>query len=98
MAQTKNKSNWMVAKEAIVVVVGAKPPVYAEIEVKDDRTGEMKKRIESTVVVEEGEHGVGYSFRAYQKVHKSHPAVKANPGAFIPLEELDEDLEELVAP
>lgn len=94
--QTKNKGNWVVAKEAIVVTVGARPIEYGKVEVRHNKTGELVEIDNHLQILDPGEQGIPYAFRPYQKVHKSHEAVKACPGAFIPLEDLDEDLEELV--
>lgn len=86
----KKHSGQVVAKEAIVVVVGAKPPVYGTIKTQDRRTGEWVEIENQNVILDEGASGVSYAFKPMQKVSANHPAVKDCPGAFMPLSELDE--------
>lgn len=81
----------MVAREAIVVTVGAKPIVYGEITVTDNKSGERKTIPNHNEIVDEGDEGIPYAFKANQRVRNDHPAVKANPGAFIPADEVDPD-------
>ena len=86
----------VVAKEAIVIVVGASPPEYHKADVTNQRTGELHKDLPLTEVSpkEPGDDGVPYAFKAFQKVNRNHPAVKANPGAFVDMDSLEEaDLE-----
>jgi hypothetical protein len=90
MANTRTKSNLVVARELITITVGARPIKYGRIEVRNRRTGEMTEIDDHNVMVDEGDEGVPYVFKAFQKVNKNHPAVKACPGAFMPLEEADE--------
>jgi hypothetical protein len=86
----KKGSNLVVARDAITITVGARPIEYGKITVRDRRTGELVEIDDHDVMVDEGDEGVPYAFKAFQKVNKKHPAVKANPGAFIPLDEVDE--------
>ena len=86
----KSKSNLVVAREAIVINVGARPIEYGQIDVRNRRTGEMVTIDDHNVMLDEGDDGIPYAFKAFQKVNKNHPAVKANPGAFMPLDEVDE--------
>jgi hypothetical protein len=81
----------MVAREAIVVVVGAKPIVYGEITVTHNRTNERVTIPNQNEIVDEGDDGIPYAFKANQRVRKDHPAVKTCPGAFIPADEVDPD-------
>jgi hypothetical protein len=87
--------NMMVARDAIVVVVGARPIEYGRITVRHNKTGELVEIDNHNDIVDEGSEGTPYAFRAYQRVHKSHPAVKANPGAFLPADEVDETVLEV---
>jgi hypothetical protein len=82
----------VVARDAIVIVVGARPIQYGRVKVVHNKTGELVEIDNHNNIVDPGEPGIPYAFRAFQKVPKMHPAVKANPGAFIPLEEVDETL------
>jgi hypothetical protein len=89
---TKNKSTFVYAKEAIVINVGGRPAEYRKITVTDRRTGQRVQILDTDndpVVAEDP--GTPYAFKAFQKVHKSHPAVKENPGAFLSSDEVDED-------
>ena len=93
--EDKIEKGLVVAREAICITVGARPVEYHEAKVLNQRTEQME-----TVPLTEidpkdpGDDGIPYAFKAYQKVQRDHPAVKACPGAFIPYEELSEaDLE-----
>jgi hypothetical protein len=88
---TTKKSNKVVAREAIVINVGARPIQYGTIDVINQKTGERETIDNHNQMVDEGDEGVPYTFKAFQKVNKNHVAVKACPGAFMPLEEADEE-------
>lgn len=75
-------SRTVVAKEAIVVVVGARAPVYEQVTVRHNKTGEMVK-MNKDYPSDEGDAGVPFAFKAGEKVSRSHDAVKACPGAFV---------------
>jgi hypothetical protein len=81
----------VVAREAIVINVGAEPPKYERVEVTDRKTGQ-RVMINKDEPFDPGDEGVPYSFKAFQKVSASHPAVAANPSAFLPIEDVDEEL------
>lgn len=90
------KKGTLVATEAIVIVVGARPLKYQRREVTDRRTGQ-KVEIDMTdpgwPPEDEGSDGVPYVFRVGQRIHPSHPAyesAKAKTGIFVPLEEAEE--------
>jgi hypothetical protein len=84
------KAKMMRAKEAIVINVGGSPRQYGKITVRSRRTGEMETidytdgDFERHVDYVPEDNGVPYAFKAYEKVPASHPAVKENPGAFVP--------------
>ena len=90
MARTGTKG-MVVAREAIVINVGGAPAQFERVEVTNRRTGERVMINKDDPIVEE-DPGVPYAFKAFQKVSASHPAVQANPGAFMPLEDVDEEL------
>jgi hypothetical protein len=92
MARTATRRKGMlVAKEAIVVNVGARPVEYRKIMVTDRRTGERVEILDTdNDPIDEGDEGVPYAFKAFQRVNPDHPAVKANPDAFMPADEVDE--------
>lgn len=79
----------VVAREAIVINVGGAPAEYERVQVINKRTGQPAMINKDDPIVEE-DPGVPYAFKAYQKVSATHPAVLANPAAFMPLEEVDE--------
>jgi dihydroxyacetone kinase-like predicted kinase len=95
MGRPRN-SQMMVAREACVVVVGARPVEYAKITVTHNRTGEQITIDNQNNVVDSGSEGIPYVFRAFQKVSSNHPAVKDSPSSFMPLDEVDEVDRELV--
>lgn len=83
----------MRAKEAVVVNVGGSPRQYGKLKVYNRRTDQMEV-IDYTdgdydrhVDYVPEDNGIPYAFRANEKVAASHPAVKANPGAFAPDDE-----------
>lgn len=93
----KNPNTGMVvAREAVVVTVGARAPTYEQVEVTDRRTGN-RVMINKDQPSDPGSEGIPYAFRPYQRVARNHPAVKASPGAFIEIEELDESELEMVS-
>ena len=90
MPRTRN-SGMVVAREAIVINVGGEPPKYERVEVTHNKTGD-RVMINKDEPYDPGDEGIPYAFKAYQKVSATHPAVQANPGAFMPLEDADEEL------
>ena len=83
-------SNLVAAKEAIVIVVGARPIKYAQIQVRHNRTNEIVTMDNNNDIVDPGDEGIPYAFKANERVAKNHPAVLANPGAFVPADEADD--------
>ena len=83
----------VVARDAIVINVDGRPIEYGEIEIIDRRTNAKVTIPNQNQVVDEGDEGTPYAFKAHQRVHKSHPAVKACPGAFVDADNFDEDSE-----
>ena len=93
MPNTSTDVEVVIAREAVVVVVGARPRVYGRITVKDRRTG-LDVEIDDTdnPPLDEGDLGLSYAFREGQRVRASHPAVEACPGAFRAVDAVDEIL------
>ena len=89
------KRGTLVATEAIVIVVGARPVKYQRREVLNKRTGEMQE-IDMTdpgwPPEDPGDDGVPYVFRVGQRIHPGHPAYESarEKDIFIPLEEAEE--------
>jgi len=82
-----------VAKEAIVIVVGARPRKYARITVQDNRHNELPPvEIDDTdnPPIDEGDIGVSYAFAEGQIVKADHPAVRECPAGFRPVDATDE--------
>ena len=95
MAQAKKGT--LVAKETVVVVVGAEPVEYGKITVTHNKTGERVTIDNQNDIVKEAVDGVQYAFKAFQKVNPNHPAVIDSPSSFMPLEEVDEaDIDSVV--
>jgi len=92
MPRTRNP-NLVAARDAIVITVGARPIEYGRITVTDRRSGERVEIDNHNDIVDEGDEGMPYAFRQFQKVKRDHPAVQACPGAFMPADEVDEGLD-----
>ena len=94
MARTARKGT-LVATEAIVIVVGARPIKYQRRNVLNRRTGDMVE-IEMTdpgwPPEDAGDDGVPYVFRVGQRIHPGHPAYESAKAKaiFVPLEDAEE--------
>lgn len=94
MARTAKRGT-LVAREAIVIVVGARPIEYQRRQVRDRRTGDLVE-IDMTdpgwEPADPGDDGVPYVFRVGQRIHPGHPAYESAKAkaVFIPLEEAGE--------
>jgi hypothetical protein len=86
----------VVAREAMVVIVGAEPPVYDQITVIHNKTGEPVTRNMDEPRIPAVE-GIPYPFRPYQRVSKTHPAYKQSPHLFLEIDELDDAELEMVS-
>jgi hypothetical protein len=85
---SKTKEDKVRAREACVVVVGARPIEYQRRIVRDRHTGKLVEiDLHEAPPVDEGSEGVGYAFAAGEEVWADHPAVKDAPGCFVPLDE-----------
>lgn len=91
MAKARKNTGTVVAKDAIVIVVGAKAPVYGTVKTQNRHTGEWVEIPNQNVVVDPGASGVSYAFKPMQKVSAGHPAVKDCPSAFMPIDEVPEE-------
>lgn len=86
-------SRWVMAREAVVVVVGARAPTFRTVYVRNRHTG----RVEEVPLapceappLDEGDPGQTYVFRKHEKVLSDHPAVVDGPHRFIPYEKLED--------
>ena len=88
MART---SNMVVARETMVVVVGARPIKYRTAKVRNRKTDEIVEvDLSEGEPADPGDQGVPYAFKAGEKVPRNHEAVKASPGSFISLDEAED--------
>jgi len=94
MARTAKKGT-LVATEAIVIVVGARPLKYQRRKVRDRRTGDLVE-IDMTdpgwEPEDPGDDGIPYVFRVGQRIAPGNPAYESArvSDVFIPLEEAEE--------
>lgn len=97
MAGTRKDPNagMVVAREACVVTVGARPTTYEQITVVDRKTG-LPVTMNSDRVEDQGSEGIPYAFKQYQRVLRTHPAVKTSPGSFTAIDDLDDAELEMV--
>jgi hypothetical protein len=73
----------MIAKEACVIVVGARPIEYQKKIVRDRHTMKLVEiDLHDAPPVDEGDPGVTYVFRKGESVEADHPAVLDAPGCF----------------
>lgn len=78
----------MRAKQACVVVVGARPIEYQKRIVRDRHTGKLAEiDMHELPPVDPGDEGIGYAFKADEEVWSDHPAVLDAPGCFLPVDE-----------
>lgn len=76
------------AREAVVIVVGARPVEWQRRIVRDRHTGKLAEiDMHELPPVDEGSEGISYAFRAGERVWSDHPAVLDAPGCFIPVSE-----------
>ena len=74
----KNPNTGMVvAREAVVVTVGARAPTYEQVEVTDRRTGN-RVMINKDQPSDPGSEGIPYAFRPYQRVADLPPGTAIN--------------------
>jgi hypothetical protein len=83
------------AREPVVVIVGARAPTYEQVPIRDNRTGEIVM-MNKDQPSDPGSEGISYSFRQYQRVAATHPAVKESPGSFMTADEMSDAELELV--
>lgn len=83
------RKGMVVARHAFVWVEGARPVEYEQITVIDRKTGQPVT-MNSDRVVDQGSDGIPHTFKAYQRVPRNHPVVKAKPGYFMELDEVED--------
>jgi hypothetical protein len=78
----------MRAREAVVVVVGARPIKYQRRIVRDRHTNKLAEiDIHELEPEDPGDEGIGYAFKKDEEVWSDHPAVLDAPGCFLPVDE-----------
>jgi hypothetical protein len=86
---TTSKAKKVKARHAVVVVVGARPPVYQTRIVRDRHTGLLAEVALSPSEAEPldwGDEGIPYAFARGEEVEADHPAALDCPSAFVPVE------------
>jgi hypothetical protein len=80
----KTEPRWMQAREAVVVTVGSRNPVWQTAVVRDRHTGRLAEvPLTEYPPIDPGSEGDFYTFRRGERVLSDHPAVLEAPGAFI---------------
>jgi hypothetical protein len=83
---TDTKPTWVQAREAMVIILGARAPVYRTTIVRDRKSGRLAEvplaPIEAPPI-DEGSEGVSYAFAKGERVMSDHPAVAARPNYFV---------------
>ena len=75
------------ARQAVVVVVGARPPVHETRLVRDRHTRKLVRVPMNPELppIDEGSEGVTFVFAKGDEVEADHEAVLACPSAFVPV-------------
>jgi hypothetical protein len=84
--KTSTEPVWMQAREAVVITVGARAPVYEKAIVRHNKTGQLHE-VElnpERPPLDPGDEGRWYVFKKGERVMSDHEAVIAAPGAFVP--------------
>lgn len=84
----KTKPGWVEARQACVVVVGARPIKYQRRIVRDRHTGKLVEiDIHELPLEDEGDPGETFVFKPREQVAADHPAVLDAPSLFMPVPE-----------
>lgn len=76
------------AREACVIVVGARPVEWPKIMVRDKRTGKLAEIDHHEAgPLDPGSEGIPYAFKKDEQAWDDHPAVLDAPGCFVPIDE-----------
>jgi hypothetical protein len=86
---TKEKVGKVRAKQAVVVTVGARPPVWEKRIVRDRHSGKLVEIDMNPELppIDEGDLGRSYVFTKGEEVAADHDAVLDAPGAFEPVDD-----------
>jgi hypothetical protein len=77
---------WVQAREAVVITVGARPPVYEKAIVRHNKTGQLHEvdLNPERPPLDPGDEGRWYVFKKGERVLSDHEAVLESPGSFVP--------------
>jgi hypothetical protein len=77
------------AREAMVVIVGSRAPVYHTHLVRDRHTNRIVEVPLNPEMppIDPGDEGTSYVFKRDEEVYDDHPAVLELPHAFVPVDE-----------
>jgi hypothetical protein len=87
---TKTKRKKVECRETCVVIVGARPPEYRKVIVRDRHSGmlaEVSLAPSEAPPLDEGDEGRSYVFKRGELVWDDHEAVLEAPGCFVPLDD-----------
>lgn len=86
------KPQFVYAKQAITIAVGASPVEYDRAKVYDRRKQEyVEVDLHMKKPVKEENIGTHYTFAAGEKIPADHPAAVAKPSAFMTADEADRE-------
>jgi hypothetical protein len=85
---TTSKIGKVECRETIGISVGARPIEYERRIVRNNRSGRLEEiDIHELPPVDPGDEGTFYVFTKGEQVLADHPAVAANPGAFVAVDD-----------
>jgi hypothetical protein len=84
--KTSTEPVWLQAREAVVITVGARPPVYETAIVRNRHTGQLAEvpLNPERPPLDPGDEGRWYVFKKGERVLSDHEAVIESPGSFVP--------------
>jgi hypothetical protein len=84
--KASTEPTWLMAREAVCVIVGARPKVYETAIVRDRHTGQLQEVAlnPERPPLDEGDEGQTFVFRRGERVLSDHPACLESPGSFTP--------------
>jgi hypothetical protein len=84
--KTSTEPVWLMAREAVVVTVGARAPVYETAIVRHRITGQLHEvpLNPERPPLDPGDEGRWYVFKKGERVLSDHEACIESPGSFVP--------------
>lgn len=85
--KTSTNPEYVMAREAVCVIVGARAPVYRTAVVRDRHSGRLVEvdLNPEAPPLDPGDEGRAYVFKRSEKVISDHEAVLTSPGSFVPV-------------